>query len=75
MAWPLGDMPHWAGCWRPAALVLLHAEVVVKLELLVNRRGVVKAAAALERPQAQQMAHTGHSARHEMGEQLQPSCK
>lgn len=46
VAWPLGDMPHRAGCWRPAALVLLHAEIIVKLELLVYRRCIVKAAAA-----------------------------
>jgi hypothetical protein len=50
---PLGDVPHWAGCWRPAALVLLHAEVIVKLELLVNRCGVIKAATAFAKQQMQ----------------------
>lgn len=43
---PLHDVPHRAGCWRPAALVILHAEVVLKLELLVLRRRIVEAATA-----------------------------
>jgi hypothetical protein len=39
-------VPHGASCWGPAALIVLHAEIIVKLELLILRRGVVKAAAA-----------------------------
>jgi hypothetical protein len=43
---PLHDVPDWAGCWRPAALIILHAQIIVTGELLVYRGREVKAAAA-----------------------------
>lgn len=47
MAWPLHDVPYRACCWGPAALIILRAEIVVKLELLVLGCCIVKAATAV----------------------------
>jgi hypothetical protein len=46
MPWPLHDVPHRACCWRPAALISLHAEVILYSKLLVLGSGIVQAATA-----------------------------